>query len=163
MKYYYRVTDRFLAGEYPRDIDEGSSQAKMDALIELGVSAFIDLTGVPDGMKPYTHFLHSRDILYQNFPIRDVSVPASRRFTRKILDAIDEQIASGRVVYVHCWGGVGRTGVIVGCWLSRHGRPGRPALERLRELWRSNPKSAWKRSPETPEQEQYIIDWNEMR
>jgi protein-tyrosine phosphatase len=161
MKYYYRVSDRFLAGEYPRNIDEASSQAKMDALIGLGVTAFIDLTGVPDEMKPYAHFFDNRDILYQNFPIRDVSVPASSGLTRKILDTIDEHIASGRVVYVHCWGGVGRTGVIVGCWLSRHGLPGRPALERLRELWRGNPKSAWKRSPETPEQEQYIIDWNE--
>ncbi len=29
-------------------------------------------------------------------------------------------VANG-AVYVHCWGGVGRTGTVVGCWLLRHG------------------------------------------
>ena len=75
------------------------------------------------------------------------------------LDTIDEQLAAGRTVYVHCWGGVGRTGVIVGCWLARHGRRGEEALERLRELWRRNPKSLHRRSPERAEQEEYVRRW----
>ena len=31
-------------------------------------------------------------------------------------------------VYVHCWGGIGRTGTVVGCWLVRHGMTGDEAL-----------------------------------
>ena len=31
-------------------------------------------------------------------------------------------------MYLHCWGGVGRTGTVVGCWLVRHGRTGDEAL-----------------------------------
>jgi len=54
---------------------------------------------------------------------------------------------------------VGRTGVIIGCWLARHGYPGAAALARLRALWATCPKSACKASPETPEQERYILTY----
>jgi len=164
MNYYWVEKPKFLAGEYPRNLDEETSQAKMDALIQLGVSAFIDLTHEADGMEPYTQLFEahqSRGISHQQFPITDLSVPESDILTKKILDSIDEHIAQGRVVYVHCWGGVGRTGVIVGCWLARHGFPGKAALSCLHELWRQNPKSKFKRSPETRAQERYISQWKE--
>jgi len=60
---------------------------------------------------------------------------------------------------VLCWGGVGRTGVIVGCWSARHG--GQPALARLRELWKQCPKSQNRGSPETAAQEKYVAGWRE--
>lgn len=163
MNYYCVVENKFLAGEYPRNKDEKTSQDKIDALIGLGVTAFIDLTHDADRMEPYTHLLDnkSRGISYQRFPIPDVSIPVSGITTKEILDTIDQHIANGRMVYVHCWGGVGRTGVIVGCWLARHGFSGKAALTRLHELWRQNPKSRFKRSPETPAQEQYIMEWQE--
>lgn len=78
-----------------------------------------------------------------------------------ILDAIDAQISNGRPVYLHCWGGVGRTGTIVGCWLARHGYAGNAALERLRELWSACPKSADRVSPEKLCQQRYVRDWQE--
>ncbi|MDD2367052.1 MAG: protein-tyrosine phosphatase family protein [Desulfuromonadaceae bacterium] len=81
--------------------------------------------------------------------------------TTDILDTIDHHIHHGEIVYLHCWGGVGRTGVIVGCWLSRHGFTGDAALARLKELWQECPKSSHRKSPETTEQEQYIVTWQE--
>ena len=98
---------------------------------------------------------------HQRFPIRDVSTPASIEQTSEILDTIDHHILHGEIVYLHCWGGVGRTGVIVGCWLSRHGFAGDAALGRLRVLWQECPKSTRRNSPETKEQEQYIVGWQE--
>ena len=95
------------------------------------------------------------------FPIVDGCVPETPEQTVAILDAIDECIGAGKIAYVHCWGGIGRTGVIVGCWLARHGKPGRPALERPRALWRNNPKSEWMDVPNTRKQEKYILDWRE--
>jgi len=115
-------------------------------------------------MEPYTRFLDthpSRGSSYQRFLIRDLSVPESEIATKEILDTIDQHLANGRIAYVHCWGGVGRTGVIVGCWLARNGFPGEAALSRLHELWQQNPKSAYRRSPETPSQERYIVEWKE--
>ena len=29
---------------------------------------------------------------------------------QEILDAVDRALAAGRNVYLHCWGGIGRTG-----------------------------------------------------
>jgi hypothetical protein len=164
MSCYWVVPDKFLAGEYPRNFDEESSVGKVDALIHLGVRAFIDLTGPADPLEPYVHLLRPHAALgvsHQSFPIRDLSVPQSPQTTTAILDAIDKHLTLGRLVYVHCWGGVGRTGVIVGCWLARHGYNGQKALDHLHALWRRCDKSAFRRSPETDEQERYVISWEE--
>ena len=162
---YWVIPGKLLAGEYPRTPDEQSSKEKLAALIDAGVSAFIDLTepyepashGEP--MKPYDSLLDG--LSHQQFGIRDQSIPASSELTKAALDAIDAHLAAGETVYVHCWGGVGRTGTIVGCWLARHYEPGQAALNRLQELWGKNPKSLTRCSPENAEQARYILEWNE--
>lgn len=40
---------------------------------------------------------------------------------KAILDDIDAALERGGVAYAHCWGGRGRTGTVVCCWLIRHG------------------------------------------
>ena len=156
---YWVVPGQLLAGEYPGARDVASTRAKIGALLEAGITAFIDLTREEDGLLPYMHLLQGAT--YQRFPIRDYSVPASPGDMVAILDAIDGHLQQGRMVYVHCWGGVGRTGIVIGCWLTRHSYEGVAALDRLRELWRQCPKSAYRVSPETEEQERYIINWSE--
>ena len=156
---YWVMPGVFLAGEYPRDKAEDRAQQKVEALTDGGVAAFVDLTEAGE-LLPYEGLLPP-EAVYQRFPIRDVSVPGSSGETLAILDAIDAHIHAGRIVYVHCWGGVGRTGVIVGCWLARHGYPGQAALDRLHERWRQCPKSRERKSPETFQQENYIMNWEE--
>jgi len=158
---YWVVPGKFLAGEYPRNKDEESSLVKIDTLISAGVTSFIDLTEEDENLLPYTALLEKAS--HERFPIRDVSAPNSPGITVTILDTIDRHIRKERVVYLHCWGGVGRTGVIVGCWLARHGLNGQSALLRLRELWRQCRKSTFRKSPETKEQESYILNWKEDR
>ena len=161
---YWVVPGQLLAGEYPRTYgekdDEAASKAKLAALTEAGVNTFIDLTQEGE-LSPYSQWLDSDSQTYYRFPIWDVSIPDTPETTAAILDTIDAHIAQGHVVYLHCWGGVGRTGTIVGCWLARHGHPGPAALERLAELWATCPKSAWRCSPETEAQCQYVRDWTE--
>lgn len=161
IKYCYWVSPgKLLAGEYPRDRDPASSKQKLRSLMDSGVTTFIDLTQVGE-LDPYLAMIGSAS--HQRFPIRDGSIPSAQARTIATLDAIDSHLADGRCVYVHCWGGIGRTGLIVGCWLARHGLKGPAALSRLQELWQHNPKSAWARSPETPAQERYILDWETGR
>ena len=154
---YWVVPGKLLAGEYPRNKDEESSRTKIAALIRSGITNFIDLTEENEGLLPYSDMISPAS--HQRFGIRDVSIPDSTGVTVAILDAIDHHIGQGQMVYVHCWGGAGRTGVIVGCWLARHGLGGESALVRLRELWQLCPKSAYRRTPDTLEQEQYILRW----
>lgn len=162
---YWVAPGKQLAGEYPIDLDEKTSPAKLRALQEGGVTAFIDLTeaheparGAP--LRPYSHLLGSAS--HRRFPIRDGSAPGTPEQMTAILDAIDRQIDAEGTVYVHCWGGVGRTGTVIGCWLARHGYKGPAALNQLRELWQACPKSRWRETPERPCQERYILNWREQ-
>ena len=75
---------------------------------------------------------------------------------RAILDRIDAELADGQVVYVHCWGGHGRTGTVVGCWLVRRGAVPKAALARIAELRRDVPDAAWMPSPEPNEQTRLV-------
>ena len=52
-------------------------------------------------------------------PVRDLSIPSIDGM-RTILGVINLSLEAGRPVYVHCLGGIGRTGTVVGCWLRRH-------------------------------------------
>ena len=161
---YWVEPGRLLAGEYPRELDEEASREKVRALTGAGVTHFIDLTEEGETfltlLEPYAHL--AAPAKHLRFPIRDMTTPASPEVAAAALDAIDEAIAGGGTAYVHCLGGIGRTGTIVGCWLVRHGRGGEEALVHLAELWRQNPKSRiWADTPQTEEQRDYIRRWRE--
>jgi protein tyrosine phosphatase len=52
----------------------------------------------------------------------DPTIPENySRGAQNVLDFIDAELAAERPVYVHCFGGIGRTGTVVGCWMIRHG------------------------------------------
>lgn len=57
IQHCYWVSSRLLAGEYPRNDDEASSQDKIKALITAGISTFVDLTEEQE-LKPYQPLLH---------------------------------------------------------------------------------------------------------
>jgi hypothetical protein len=72
----------------------------------------------------------------------------------EILDELDAALDEGRRVYLHCRAGIGRTNVVVGCWLARRGYTGEAALDRLNALWQSSSRARpWPYVPETGEQE----------
>jgi hypothetical protein len=77
-----------------------------------------------------------------------------------ILDTIDTSLQAGKKIYLHCWGGIGRTGTTVGCYLVRRGKTGAAALAQLAEWWQKVPKSRiHPHSPETYEQAEFIREW----
>ena len=161
---YWVEPDRLLAGEYPGHFDYESTRQRIDALLEAGFDTFIDLTQ-PNETVPYLRVLLEESELHQvrvdryNFPIGDFGLPTPETM-RSILDTIGAALQSGRKIYLHCWGGIGRTGTTVGCYLVRHGKTGQDALHQLAEWWQTVPKSRiHQRSPETYEQAQFILNW----
>ena len=157
---YWVVPGKFLAGEYPRDKSGKDTFAKLRALESSGVTLFVDLTEEGE-LLPYAAKLKSAE--HRRFGIPDNDIPESPEQTAEILDAIDRHIKHGGLVYLHCWGGVGRTGTIIGCWLVRHGRSGNEALGRLADLWLRCAKSVLrpKSPPDNPWQGRYVRKWNE--
>jgi ADP-ribosylglycohydrolase len=82
----------------------------------------------------------------------------------EILDKLDSALAEGRSVYLHCRAGIGRTNLVVGCWLAAGGLTGAAALERLNELWRGSARSrSWLDVPETAAQREYVGHWRSSR
>lgn len=152
---YWVEPGALLAGEYPGSHEEAESAARLDALREAGVTSFLDLTEEGE-LPPYQPLLRA-GVRYRRLGVRDFSCP-SKDEMRAILDLVDAEVARGETVYVHCWGGVGRTGTVVGCWLARHGLAGEEALGRLAQLRAASTK-AGRTSPETPAQHALVRDW----
>jgi protein-tyrosine phosphatase len=121
----------------------------MRGLAAAGVTLFLDLTQEGE-LEPYA-FLVEPPARYLNLPIRDFSVP-TREGLVATLDVIDAELEAGGVVYVHCWAGCGRTGVVVGSWLVRHGLDPNAALSRIAEARGSG-------CPQTLEQRIFVLGW----
>jgi protein-tyrosine phosphatase len=81
---------------------------------------------------------------------------------RAALNFIDGELEANRGVYVHCFGGIGRTGTVVGCWLLRHGLASRDNVEEvLARLRLKDTERASRRSPETDIQRRFMTNWEE--
>lgn len=166
---YWITPGKFLAGYYPGDRQKDLMQKKMSDLLACGVRCIINLME-PDEVDhdglPFTDYAPvlkriadgGPPVACHRMPIRDLGIP-SRELMVQILNQIDDSLAMDRPVYVHCWGGRGRTGTVVGCWLARQGiAAGESVLIKIKELRRTDAKSHWP-SPEMPEQVQMVLSW----
>ena len=161
---YWVEPGRFLAGQYPGAKGKDEARRKLVALLECGITDFIDLTEESEhGLQSYDRLLKQEaeklglTVRYRRIPIPDVQSGSAEQIGR-ILEAIEDCLVSGRPVYLHCWGGHGRTGMLVGCYLVQQGSSGKEALDRVRILHSatSNPDYP---SPEAEIQQQMVKNW----
>jgi hypothetical protein len=122
----YWIQAGWIAGPYPRSHE-------ITALIASGVTLFLDLTEEGE-LPPYLPDL-PEGIEHRRMPIRDFSIPTAEHMER-ILQILDAELAAGRTLYLHCHGGIGRTGTVAGCHLVRCGLTGKEALLEIRRLRR---------------------------
>ncbi len=156
--YSYQLSDNVWAGEYPGALEDKAAQMKIEKMINFGITAFIDLTEEGE-LKPYQHLLPD-GVCYNRFPIRDVSVPVSSEFVNEVLKTMNSMLDNGKVIYLHCWGRTGRTGTIGACFLmQKENISAEGAIELMRERFADNPKSAFRRTPDTKEQNMFVINY----
>lgn len=142
----YKVDDNIFAGEYPYAVNQILGFKKLDILKSLGVTDIIDLTEYGE-LLDYSNAVC--DIKHYRFSIKDRSIPNSIEEVYNLMSYIDNVKSENGTIYIHCWGGVGRTGTIVACWLVYNGMDAKNAIDHLNKLWKSCPKS--KRRPYCPD------------
>jgi predicted protein tyrosine phosphatase len=160
------------AGEYPGSAPgtpTAKAEQKLSAFLDVGISAFVDLTDPDDGLAPYAPVIRELgaargvDVFHDQLTIRDMRT-CTPSHMRQVLDVVDAHIAAERGVYVHCWGGIGRTGMVVGCWLVRQGWDGEAALIEVGRLFRTmSPAKVGRHeswgSPQTDAQRNVVRSW----
>lgn len=156
----YRVADGLLAGAYPGSADLDEAARRLRSFVRHGVTVFVDLTHPADPLEPYTLLLDG-DATRVAHPIVDFGTTTIPHMAR-ILDVVDATIGAGGVAYVHCWGGIGRTGTVVGCWLMRHGLDGGDPIRRIADL-RRDVSDAHIPSPQTSAQRAMVLGWKRGR
>lgn len=151
---------RLLAGEYPGATTPEKAAKKVQLLVDAGVDSIVDLTTPADGLDSYQEELRlaaeeaGRRISHFGYPIPDMSVLDQEGYDR-ILGRIRDEIDAGRVVYVHCWGGKGRTCTVVGCLLIDDGLDYDSAIARIAEL-RAGTRKAVDPCPESAAQHRLL-------
>lgn len=151
--------DRLLAGEYPGHTDAVRARQKVDVLVDAGIRTFVDLTTPADRLDPYEPVIaavaaaRALDLRHLSFPIPDLGVIDDSEYDA-ITTAIEDELERGGV-YLHCWGGIGRTGTVVGCVLADEGLTYDEIVTRLGELRRGSRKET-RQAPEMPVQHDLI-------
>jgi hypothetical protein len=153
---YWVIPGRLLAGKYPGGKNRQERERRLEPLLDAGIDAFLDLTE-PGELPPYEGYL-PEDTIHVRKPIPDHGVPRDAGSMTDILATLDELLAGGRRVYVHCRAGIGRTGTTVACHLISQGLSPQAALGRLNQLWQQSDRSdTWPEVPETDEQRDFVL------
>ena len=155
-EWFWAEPGRIVAGKYPGSKnDEAKARVKLAAILADGVSLFVDLTEQGE-LDAYAHLLDGR-AGHIRHPIRDMSTTGMSEMAA-ILDEIDGELGRGGIPYVHCWGGCGRTGTVIGAWWVRHGMTEDAAVERYQRMSRA---IQWQECPQTEAQRAVIRGWQQ--
>mmetsp|Transcript_29971 Transcript_29971/g.84557 ORF Transcript_29971/g.84557 Transcript_29971/m.84557 type:complete len:331 (-) Transcript_29971:175-1167(-) len=133
------IKNHVIAGAYPASLDDRETDVILTKLLELGINTFVCLQAEVSlniteagwrggqGLRPYIkdaqkiltreHEMGSTRITqpkldFLHLPIVDGSVTSDEAMIRLRDDCCD-RILRGEKLYIHCWGGHGRTGTLV--------------------------------------------------
>ena len=167
---YWVVSGRLLAGCHPCFYAPRACPELLGCIVDTGIRRFIDLTEAHEripGMNDLADYsayldqiLKTSGVLLQHHreAIVDRGIPSYADMVR-ILDKIDGLIQNGIPVYLHCMGGIGRTGTVVGCYLARHGyATGEAVINYIAGLRTSVDFIDWP-SPESRQQIEMVVSW----
>jgi ADP-ribosyl-[dinitrogen reductase] hydrolase len=155
---YWVIPGRLLAGEYPAARTAAETRKRLETLLAAGIDCFVDLTA-PEERIAYRQVL-PEGVHYVRKPIRDHGLPEDPAQMAEILTTIEHALVANRRVYLHCRAGIGRTGMVVACFLMQRGLAAEDALDEANRLWQRCARAReWPSIPETDEQVEYVRSW----
>jgi len=136
-----KVFENFYAGAFPGEINDMENDENLIKLLNAGFDTFVCMMSEynpaalesqwrydPRIVRPYMNDIKrilankdkyptlnaavSADITFKHYPIKDMRTILDSETLQAAREVID-LLKAGKKVYLHCWGGHGRTGVIV--------------------------------------------------
>lgn len=158
---YWVIPGRLLAGEYPGAAHDAEALPRLASLYSAGIDSFIDLTEEGE-LPPYRHLLTAKN-RYLRSAIVDATVPNNVSQVQTLVMTIREALDQRRGLYVHCRAGIGRTGLVMGCFLAQAEGDGKKALKILNRLWTQSERAKqWPKVPQTAAQADYVKRWVDL-
>ncbi len=145
---YHEILPRLLVGscpEGPADLEWLKQQEGVTAVLNLQTDADLAWLGLNPGSVEEWH--HRCGLVLRREPVQDMDTQDLRRRLAECVQALDELLAAGHKVYLHCTAGVGRSPTVAIAWLIQ------------RQGWSSEQAHQWvtRRRPCSPDME--AVGW----
>ena len=145
-----------LAGPHPVLAPEGMEDRVRHLVEVVGIDHFVDLSSHHDWMPGYRRLLRPEHA-YTRYEIVDRRLPDDPPRLKTVLRDLMAGAAQGRLAYMHCQAGLGRTGTVIGVLLREAGFRGQDALDQLGELRLA--AHLHEGSPEFDYQREFVRRW----
>ncbi|KAF5832794.1 protein-tyrosine phosphatase-like protein [Dunaliella salina] len=160
------VPGSVMLGRYPyvepsrlTDVEQG--EAQLEKILRAGITTFVSLQRKPipgaedpERLAAFTH--PSYELFFLHHPVEDLGVPDSKEGLNALLDDLVVRMGQGEKLYIHCWGGRGRAGLVGACLLREaYGISAEEALIRVQKAFDTRIDNKL-RSPETDEQHMFV-------
>lgn len=167
-KTWWITQGRVMGGCYPGTLDPKEQAKMIGGLLDLGIKLIINLQE-PDeigrGGKKFADYTDlamqlakDRNVVVEvvRFPVKDQSIPTPE-VMKEILARIMSAVEHEKRVYIHCWGGNGRTGTVAGCWLVNQGCTTQQAFDKMAHDRQE--RGFTNSAPENETQRNFVRQW----
>ncbi|KAJ3113863.1 hypothetical protein HK098_007534 [Nowakowskiella sp. JEL0407] len=156
------IPQRLIAGAYPGHKDDNPHKELIDSVLAAGVSTFVCVQTANElrHFNPYQPYAKSKkpNLEFILLPVVDHHVTADELLVNLAKDIIRRVNETDEVIYVHCWGGHGRTGsvisVVLGLYYGMSGEDAMDLCQKYHDL-RDNPRG--QTSPQSTLQKEQVI------
>jgi hypothetical protein len=161
---------KIIGGRYPGTPKPGEARRIREKLVAMGVRVFVNLqepgelgeygTPFPDYETEVETIARDQgvEVEFHRFPIRDNHAPTGEVMSQ-VLQVLHAAVDAGKLTYVHCWGGHGRTGTVAGCWMVEKRLTAKQAFALITERRKHDPHLAVNPAPQTSAQVALVRSW----